>query len=225
MKTFAFNQIIEELRKEFESNASVLAMLVTGSVAREEAKEGDDVDILIVTDGEKNSREYRKGESLVEIGTVIFPESLEKIERNPMQVYMYLDAKAIFDKGNYLEKLQKKSQEVLDNYQPTEKDGKEIQKWLSSVVDKVTVARKNREELKVGFHISNVLWKTVEGLYLINNMPVPASTSALRRVTSLKVLPNNFETLWEKALVGDLEERTDATLELMKFVLSKLDAH
>lgn len=218
----SFEHIIGELRQEFEQNPNVNAFLITGSVARGEAKEGNDVDILIVTNGEKISREYREGESLIEIGTIVLSQTLENIEKNPMQVYIYLDAKAIFDKNNTLEMLQKKAQEVLDSYKPTEEEKQALKKWLSSVVDKVTVAQRNEDKLKVGFHVSNVLWKTVEGLYLINSMPVPASTSALRRITALKVLPDNFEELWEKTLLGNLEERTNATLKLMNFVLFKV---
>ena len=53
-------------------------------------------------------------------------------------------------------------------------------------------------------------------------MPIPASTSALRRVTSLKQLPENFEEIWDKILLGDLDQRTENTIKLLEFINPKL---
>lgn len=222
MKTFG--QIIEELREQYEPNSKVDALLVTGSVARGEAQEGDDIDILAVTKGEKVSREYKDGETLVEIGTVVLHQELENIKKNPMKVYMYLDAKAVFDKNGSLNSLQEQANKTLQAYRPTPDEKKALKKWLESVVTKVTVAQKSGDMLKVGFHVSSVCWKMVEGLYMINSMPTPASTSALIRITSLDKLPYDFENLWRTTLLGDLNERTRSTLEIIKFIVSTLDS-
>lgn len=219
----SFDKIIEDLKQEFEQNPNVNALLITGSVARGEAKKGNDLDILIVTDGKIISKEYREGESLIEIETVILPQALKNLEKNPMQIYKYFDAIAIFDKNNSLEILRKKAQEVLSGYKPTEKERIALKKWLSSVLDKVNVAQRNKDQLKISFHVSNVLWKILEGLYLINSLPTPASTSALQRISSLKVLPSSFEELWKKTLLGNLKERTTSSLKLIQFVLSRID--
>ncbi|HSX39064.1 MAG TPA: nucleotidyltransferase domain-containing protein [Candidatus Saccharimonadales bacterium] len=217
-----FNEIIQHLKNEYEKNPNVKAMLITGSVARGEAVHGNDLDILLVTSGEKISKEYYEGNSLVEIGTILLPEGLEKIEKNPMRVYMFLDAKAIFDKENCLQTLQQKAHEVFDSYKSSQEDKSKSKKWLSSVVDKINASKSNGDMLKIGFQVSNVLWPLVEGLYLINNTITPASTSAFRRIKTLKNIPPDFETLWTKMLLGNLEDRTTATLKLIEFVLSKL---
>lgn len=218
-----YQKIIEDIRKEYEARDEVRALIVTGSVARGEAHLGNDLDILLLSTGIHISKEYRVESSLVELGTITLPTALENMSKNPMSVYMYLDAKAIFDKDNSLELLHKRAQEVLVSYKPTEENKKLLKKWLSSVVDKVIVAEKNEDTEKVAFHVSNVLWKTVEGLYTINFVPTPASTSALRRIRTLKVLPENFDTLWKDVLMGNLQERTKATIFLIKFVLSKIE--
>ena len=217
-----YQNIIDDIKKEYEENPNIQALLITGSVARKEAKKGNDLDILLVTNGERISKEYRVENSLIEIGSVVLPDDLVKIDQNPMQVYMYLDARAIFDKDNSSKQLQSKAQQVLDSYKPSNEDKKAIRKWLSSVVDKIKVAQNNNDTEKAGFHVSNVLWKIVEGLYLINSMPTPASTNALRRIKTLKTLPEDFNELWNKVLLGNLEERTEANLKLIDFVLSKI---
>lgn len=75
---------------------------------------------------------------------------------------------------------------------------------------------------KTGYNVSNILWQIVKGFYLANSLPAPASTTAFIRIKNLEILPPNFKELWEEALVGNLEKRTKATLELIRFVLSKL---
>lgn len=216
-----FEIIIDKLKAEY-SQDDILCFFITGSVARGEAFEGNDLDALFVTKSESFHNEYRDGKSLLEISGNTFDKYLEGLEKTPMLVYMYLDAKAVFDKDNCLPKLQEKAKAILENYEPSEDEVKAIKKWIECVVDKVTVAQANGDTLKVGFHVSNVLWKIVEGLYLINSVPTPASTSALRRVKTLNTLPDNFDTLWQQALLGNLEERTNATKKLMEFILGKI---
>lgn len=218
-----YQKVIDEIRSKYEQEPNVLGMFITGSVARNEAHQGNDLDILLVTKTSGDSIEYRMDNgALVEIGVSTQDEMLNDLASNAMKVYMYLDAKAIFDKENSLEILKEKANEIIKNYKPQEKDKKAIKKWLESVVDKVQASQNNKDNLKVGFHISNVLWKVTEGLYTINSVPTPASTSALRRATSLKILPQNFNNLWEDVLTGDLIKRTQATLELMKFIITHL---
>lgn len=218
----SYRKIISDLKDKYDKDDNVLAFIVTGSVARGEEKQGNDLDTIFITKNGDFSKEYREDGILVETGGNTLSEHLKSLESNPMQVYMYLDAKAIFDKENCLGQLKSKAEEILRNYKPQEAEVKAIKKWLSSVVDKVRVAEENGDELKVGFHVSNVLWKTVEGLYAINFKPTPASTSALRRITELEKLPDNFTELWQKMLTGNLKERTASTLELIKFVLPNL---
>lgn len=222
-KMKSFEQIIDELKNEYSANPNIHAFLITGSYARGEAHVGNDLDIILVTNGEKISKEYREGDSLIEIGSIVLPQALNDIEKNPMQVYMYLDAKAVFDTNNSLEALQLEAQEVLKNYKPSTEEKKLLKKWLSSVVDKIRVAQRTGDTLKVGFHTSNVLWKLVEGIYLISSVPVPASTSALRKITDLQLLPQDFDTVWKNILLGSLEERSSGTLQLLDFILSKID--
>lgn len=217
------NKIIDDLQKEFEQNSNVLAMFVTGSVARGEAVDGNDLDVHLVTNGEEISKQYRVGNTLVELSTLTIPEALERIQENPMFVYMYLDAKAVFDKGSHLEIFQNKAKDVLQSYKPMQEEKKAVKKWLSSVVDKIAAAKKSEDAMKISFCISCNLWKTVEGMYMINSVPVPAFTSALRRLKTLKILPQDFEAKWQKILLGSLDDRTDETIELIKFVLKKLD--
>lgn len=217
-----YDKIISDIRHEYEDRDEIQTMILTGSVARGEAYEGNDLDIIFVATQKIPFSEYRVNESLIEIGGDTLEEMLMRLEENPMYSYMYIDAKAVFDKGDNLLQLKARAQKILDNYSPTNEDKKALKKWLTSVIDKVKVARNNEDIEKVGFHISNVLWKTVEGLYMINDMPTPASTSALRRVNKLTLLPEDFETLWKQTLLGDLDERTIGTLSLISFILKQL---
>src|SRR2546423_6929576 len=123
-----YQPIISDLKKQYEKNKNVLAMFVTGSVARGEAVEGNGLDVLLVTTGEKLSKEYRVGATLVEIGACTIPQALEGMEKNPMKVYLYMDAIAIFDKGDYLSILKDKAQKVLANYKSSTEEKKAMKK-------------------------------------------------------------------------------------------------
>lgn len=217
-----YKQIVNDIRKEYERNDQIFAMLVTGSVARKDEHVGNDVDILFVAKERIPPKEYRVHDILVETGGNTIGKMLQGLKTHPMYTYMYLDAKAIFDKGNYLQQLQEKAQQILDDYKPSEEEKKALRKWLVSVVDKVSVAKRNNDTEKVSFAVATNLWETIEGVYLINSMPTPASTSALRKIRSLKVLPDNFENIWNKMLFGTLEERTNNTVALIQFVISNI---
>lgn len=217
-----YQKIIEDLKNKYEKDDNALAFFIAGSVARGEAQYGNDLDTIFITREGSFSEEYEQDGILVEIGGNTFDTALQSLEKNPMQLYIYQDAKAVFDKENCLKKLKEKADKIFRNYKPDEAELTVIKKWLSSVVKKVEVAQQNNDHEKVGFHVSNVLWKTVEGLYAINSIPTPAATSALRRINSLSILPEDFERLWNDALLGDLTTRTNATIKLMKFVLAKL---
>jgi hypothetical protein len=216
-----YNQIIDELKGKYEKNSNVLALCITGSVAREEAILGNDLDIILLTQEEVDSTEYRVGEILVEVGATTVDRALSKLEANPMYVYMWLDAKAIYDKHNSLQEIKGKATEVLNNYSPRDEDKRALKKWLTSVIDKINVAEKQNNQEKIGFLISNVLWKIIEGLYMINSKPVPASTSAYREVSKLENLPDQFEIKWKTLLTGNVEQRSNITIEFLQF-LTKL---
>lgn len=140
----------------------------------------------------------------------------------PMNVYQWLDAKVIFDKDKSAEKLVNEAQNYYETYSPDPKEIAGIIKWLESAKIKIESAQNSNDELALGFNVSNILWQVVRGLYLLNNRPVPPSTTAFRRINDLERLPDDFDKLWSDSLTQNLKIKTRATLKILDFDLFHL---
>lgn len=212
-------QIIETLTSSYESDENNLALLVTGSVARDEQTETSDLDLLVISNEKRPFEEKLIDGVVVEIKTNTVDGFIQKIKDEPMNVYQWLDAKVIFDKENVSEKIITEAKNIYENYKPDSKEVAGVKKWLESAKIKIESAQTNNDELALGFNVSNILWQIVRGLYLLNNKPVPPSTTAYRRINKLDNLPKYFDKIWNKALTGNLTDRTKATITLINVVI------
>lgn len=212
-----YQQIIQNLKSEFETQEEVIAFFVTGSVARGDADEYSDLDLILVTKEAKPFEEFERGGVTVEIKRNTLDGFLEGMDKNPMNIYQFLDAKSIFEKEDLLSKLQAKAEQILKSYHP--QNLPEVKKWLASTKIKLISAQKNKDQALIGFLTATVLWKVAEGLYLVNSQPLPPTTTAFKRLVQLKKVPANFSEIWNKILTGNLEERTDSTINLIDFVI------
>lgn len=215
-------QIIETLTSTYESDEKIFALLVTGSVARDEQTDNSDLDLLIISNQKQPFEERLIDGIVVEIKTNNTEGFIEKMKKYPMNVYQWLDAKVIFDKNNSAEKVIDEAKNIYDNYSSDHKEIAGVKKWLESAKIKIKSAQTNNNELALGFNVSNILWQIVRGLYLLNDKPVPPNTTAFRRIKELGKLPEDFENLWRVMLTGDLQSRTKAILHIITNIISQL---
>lgn len=209
-----YQDILNRLKEELVEKRGIF---VTGSVARDEATTKSDIDILVITKSDHSFEEKEVDGIVVEIKRNTIDGFKEKIDKEPMNVYQWLDAKPLYDPEDLLKELKDYAQNTIEIYIPSDLP----RKWLESTKVKIESAQEANNELLVGFHVSNILWKIVEGLYIINSLPTPPSSTAFRRVSDLKVIPANFSNIWTEALTGDLEKRSKATLGLIEFLLEQ----
>jgi len=215
-------KIIGKLKKKLINDSNNFALLVTGSVARGDATNDSDLDLMLITQKPGEFTEKVIDGILVEIKSNTFEGYIEKMTNAPMNVYQWLDAKVVFDKMGCFQQLFSKANEICHNYDPGEEEVRDLVRWLSSVQTKIKSAQKQKDNLLQGYNTSNVLWKVIEGLYLLNNKPLPPSTTAFNRIKYLGKLPSRFPALWSDLLTGNSTTRSDATLKIIDFVLSKL---
>lgn len=208
-------EIINKVSEELKQKKDNLALFVTGSVARNEANKTSDLDLLLLTNDSKDFQEKEIDGIVVEIKSNTLDGFIEKMDEKPINVYQWLDAKVIFGENKILNKLQKHAEKIMSSHTPPEFP----RKWLESVRIKILAAKEKGDNLNLGFQTSNILWKIVEGFYILNKEPLPPATTAFRRISVLKNLPIDFTNLWSKILTGNLKERSDATLELLNFLL------
>lgn len=215
-------QIINKLASEYESDKNIFALLVTGSVARDEQTDKSDLDFLVISNKKQPFEEKLISDIVVEIKTNTVDGFIQKMKDEPMNVYQWLDAKVIFDKTKSAEKVITEAKSIYDNYSPDPKEIAGVKKWLESARIKIKSAQSNNDELSLGFNVSNILWQIVRGLYLLNNKPIPPSTTAFRRIKDLKNLPSEFDQYWEQSLSGDLEGRSNGTIKLIEYLINQL---
>jgi len=216
------NQIIDKLSSRYESDESIYALLVTGSVARDEETVTSDLDLLLVSKEKQPFYEEIIDGITVEIKTNNLDGFIQKMKDDPMNVYQWLDAKVVFDKENMSEKIINEAKNMYDSYSPDPKEIAGVKKWLESAKIKIETSENSKDNLALGFNISNNIWQIVKGLYLLNNKPVPPSTTAYKRIDTLEALPTEFRSLWKGYLVGNLKERCISAVELIEFILAKL---
>ncbi len=209
--------IIDNLASELKEDENNIALFVTGSVARGEANKTSDLDLLLVTKNASDFVEKTEKGIVVEIKSNTLDGFITKMNDNPMNIYQWLDAKVVFEKEDLLSKLQANAQKILNSYTPPDFP----RKWLDSTMIKIVSAKEKGDDMALGFQTSNILWKIVEGFYILNREPLPPSTTAFRRISTLKKLPDNFAGIWGSVLTGNLSERSNATLVLLNFLLNK----
>jgi len=213
---------VDKLASKYKDDEKDFALLVTGSVARNEQTDNSDLDLLIISNEKQPFEEKLIDGIVVEIKTNTVDGFIQKMKDEPMNVYQWLDAKLIFDKNNSAQKVINEANNIYNNYSPDPREIAGVKKWLDSAKIKIESARESNDELALGFNVSNILWQIVRALYLLNNKPIPPSTTAFKRIKDLKNLPDDFDKLWKESLTQNLKSRTEATLKILDFDLFHL---
>lgn len=209
-------ELITKYQQQFASDPNLNVLLVTGSFARGEHRPASDLDLIAIGNYEPKFVETTEKDITVEIKYRSIESFKEKISKDPINCYQFLDAKVILGDEKTLANIRYFAEETLKNYQP-ETGG--IVKWISSSLEKIIAAEGN--DHKTAFIIVNTLWKVLEGIYAVNKLPIPPMTTAYRMVLTLNDLPVNFEQLWQEILLGTIPEKTSAFKTLANFVTRK----
>lgn len=212
-------EIFKELVSAFRKDNSISAVLLNGSVAAGTATELSDLDIMVLGNENKFASKVVDG-ILVEIHYTTFEKAVEKLKNNPMEVYKYLDAKIEFDNGN-LQKIIAYAEEIYNNYRASEKEKHEIRSWLNSTRIKLKSAFLKQDMVLVSYLVSTNLWKLLEGVWAVNQKPVPPSGSLFRRYKSLDIIP--YPNWFDELLAENIECRGKSMLKCIHWTLKELD--
>ena len=98
---------------------------------------------------------------------------------------------------------------------------KGISHWLQSSLIKIQSALKANDELKASYIVQTSTWTLLEGIWAINNKPVPPAGSVLKYIKTLSIVPVNFEDYINRLFLGNTKDRIKAAIELIEWVLHK----
>ncbi|MES5955536.1 nucleotidyltransferase domain-containing protein [Bacillus fungorum] len=202
----------------------VTGCLLIGSVARGDAYPDSDLDLyILLEDGQKKKFHSETREDiLVEYKYADVNQILVNFNNNPMELYSFLEGKILFDKSGELEKLKEIATYEFENYRVSSDKVKGISHWLHSSLIKIQSALKAHDELKASYIVHTSTWTLLEGIWAINNKPVPPAGSVLRYIQTLPNKPIHLDELLNKLFLGDTTERIPVANFLIEWVLHNL---
>ena len=207
---------LEILDKEIDllqQDKSTRGIMLMGSVAYGTATDDSDLDILVLCDKDEFISKYIDN-ILVEIHFQKLVTMRKKLESNPMEVYKYIYSKIIVDDGKLTE-LSAEAHEIYNNYKTPDKEKKNIVYWLSSTKRKLLSAIRSNDDVKISYLVSTNTWKVLEGVWAINNKPIPPSSLAFNTHNALSFpLDNWFEDLF----VEDILSRANTMIKIIDII-------
>ncbi|WP_439022354.1 nucleotidyltransferase family protein [Bacillus thuringiensis] len=219
-------KLVQTIVAEIVSKEKVNGFMLIGSVARGDAYPESDLDFyILLEDGQKKKFHSETREDiLVEYKSADFIQIQVNFKNNPMELYSFLEGKILFDKSGELKKLKEIATYEFENYRVSSDKVKGISHWLHSSLIKIQSALKANDELKASYIVHTSTWTLVEGIWAINNKPVPPAGSVLKYIQTLSNRPNHFDELINKLFLGDARERISSAIFLMEWVLMNLES-
>lgn len=198
---------LEILKNEvdiFQKDASISGVLLNGSVAYGTATETSDLDIIVLCEKDELVNQYVDG-ILVEIHFHTFETMMERLKRNPTEVYRYIYAKVQYDTNGKLNEIMQAAQHIYENYITPSEGLKNIAYWLTSTKMKLETALQAQDALKVAYLLATNTWEVLEGVWAVNNKPMPPSGLAFFCHKELEKVP--CENWFVKLLTGEAVTR------------------
>ncbi len=210
-----FNKLVLELKKDI----AVEGVLLNGSVAVGTATELSDLDMIVLCNEIKFVSEVID-DVLVEIHYITYDKAIKRLNNYPMEVYKYLDAKIAYDNGK-LKEIITCTENIFYHYCVSEKEKREIVYWLNSIRLKLNSAFSKQDILLISYLVSTNLWKVLEGIWALNQKPVPPSSSLYRRYRDLNFIP--CPDWFDSLLMGDIESKGRMMMYSIDWILNEMN--
>ncbi|HDX9630616.1 TPA: nucleotidyltransferase domain-containing protein [Bacillus cereus] len=217
-------KLVQTIVAEILSMDKVNGCMLIGSVARGDAYPDSDLDLyILLEDGQKNKfHSEMRGKILVEYKYADVNQILVNFKNNPMELYSFLEGEILFDKSGELKRLKEIATYEFENYRISSDKVKGISHWLHSSLIKIQSALKENDELKASYIVHTSTWTLLEGIWAVNNKPVPPVGSVLRYIQTLPNKPIHLDSLLNKLFLGDTTERIPSATFLIEWVFHNL---
>lgn len=206
-------RIAERVAADLAAREDVLAVLLSGSVSRDEHVPSSDIDLLVVTTARSDLEVGRR--RLVDgllLEWIARPEAdfLSRFERPKTSwLYAFLEAEALMDTGPAA-RLAAAARSVLTTYRTPDALREQLATLLWHGQAKLDRAQDRADPRELGFWAGLCVERVVDGLFAVHDVPLPAGA---RRLAYLHLLPltDVEQAQLERVLTGTTTERFDAT--------------
>lgn len=216
---------LEALIDDAEQDAEVIALLLTGSMARGDALPGTDIDvrILLRTITTPSFTRQQRADVLTEQTLTTEEFAQTKLLTNPMHVYAYLDGVALYDPDGALRRLRATAEQLLSHYRVPKPRKRELADALSHPEEKTCTAFAAGDLLKATYSLSTASWQIIEGLWAANDLPLPPNASVRPHLRDLHG-PRDIEHHFAELFIGEPAARVEAGLLILALTRDTLMA-
>jgi len=205
--------ILENELKALKQEENVRGVMLMGSVAYGKAVDDSDLDILVLCDRDVFISKC-VDDITVEVHYQTYETLTNKLKTRPMEVYKYLYSKILFDDGG-LEELSLEANNRYNSYKTPEKEKESICYWLLSTKSKLLSSIERNEVVKIAYLVSTNTWKVLEGVWAINNKPIPPTSIVYNTYYMLSFpLENWFYDLF----MGDVLSRAYTMIKIIDLI-------
>jgi predicted nucleotidyltransferase len=215
-----YRRAVGEAAAELTADERVRALAVVGSLARGDAVDGSDADLLaIVADGglhDRRDRRFRSG-CIVEEHRYTLDEARERLVTRSADTYLYLDCVVLHDPEHLLADLIRLAQGRMGTYRMPAAEARHTRFWLYKVRAKLRTAMATEDNLLAGYLTTTTAREIVSDLFALAGKPPPPTGSAFARIAELEPA-DAVRALFD----GSSTSRATAAIGLIDQILTEL---
>lgn len=217
------NQLLHRLLGQLKLEPSLIGVMLQGSVARGDHYPGSDLDLLVlVEEGHSRGLESEQIDSILVERHYLDLTSLQaKLEKRPTLTYGVVNGQILHDPQHELTTIVEYAKNLLASYTTPPQEMEDITYWLYTTRIKLKAARAAGDELKTAYLATTNAWKILEGIWAINNLPMPTSSSVLTNVAELPEQPDDLTSQLHHLFLGTPRQRVASSLNLIDWVLDR----
>lgn len=217
------DKLIEQVTSHLRRDNNVRGILLTGSRARGDAYPHSDLDLLVLVTSRIGPSFCSEtvGGMFVEQHIRGIEEATARLLERSVELYSYLDGCPVYDPDDLLAELKRVARKRFDSYRTPADERSAIFYWLSSVRLKLSAAVDAGDLQKLGYHSSINSWKVLEGLWALNDRPMPPAGAVWAHVPDLWNVPEDLVISLRQLFEGNTLNRAQTTLGLIEWLLER----
>ena len=223
----AVERLLAATVDDLARDPDVLGVLLVGSWARGDALPGAvvDLEVLVRSGPEITVRERRVGESTNQpiVGIHLMDEAVwrARLRHRPAALYSFRDGRVLFQRDGALGQLEAEARLRWEEFHWSHAEVMATLQEIETARLKVRAAYEVGDSLRAAVLLSTTLWRTLQGLWMVNRLPMPPAGGVTAHLDDLERTPPDFRAELRELLLGG---SLTSGLRVMDWVADELTA-